>query len=111
MLAALAGMALADAASTTATPDPEIALVELRLVLPDTPMDVLRASLIAQWKDGHAVVCLAALCGLVLELTEGMEQSRSRMALCLHWPLRQGPVPLIEHLLALLSERFDRLDP
>jgi len=102
---------IARLASTTATPDPEIALVELRMLLPDTPAQALCAALIARWKDGHAVVCLATLCGLALELTEGMEQPKDLAGLCLHWPLRQGPAPLIEHLLALLSQRFDRLDP
>lgn len=101
---------IARLASTIATPDPEIALVELRMLLPDTPAEALRVALIARWKDGHAVVCLAALCGLVLELTDGMEQPKDLAGLCLHWSLRQGPAPLIEHLLALLSERFDRLD-
>lgn len=97
-------------ASTTATLEPEIALAELRMLLPDTPAEILHVSLVARWKDDHAVVCLTAICGLVLEMTERPEQRRSVTGRHLYWPLRQGPALLIEHLLVLLSERFDRLD-
>jgi hypothetical protein len=97
-------------ADTTATLEPEIALIELRHLLPDTPAEALRVPLIARWKEDHAIACLSALCGLVLELTDKCQERDGLIGLCLHSPLLEGPAPLIDRLLTVLSERFERLD-
>lgn len=97
-------------ADTTATLEPEIALIELRVLLPVAPVDRLRVSLSARWQEDRAVVCLSALCGLVLELTAGEPPREGLVGLCVRLPLREGPALLIESLLALLSARFGNLD-
>ncbi|SMQ70276.1 hypothetical protein SAMN06295905_1862 [Devosia lucknowensis] len=95
---------------TTATTDPLVARAELRAILPDAPIDILRVALIARWKDSRDEVLLVALAGLSIEALEDGEDGRMAQ-LCLHWPLKAGSADLVLSITAELDERSERLDP
>ncbi|MBJ3783549.1 hypothetical protein [Devosia sediminis] len=95
--------------ATTATTDPEIALAELRQLLPDAPREMIRVALVERWKDSRSPVHLTALAGLALE---ALDETRggSSAALCLHWPLRNGSPEQVLAIIDALDKRSEHLE-
>ncbi|MFD1251304.1 hypothetical protein DEVEQU_01959 [Devosia equisanguinis] len=95
---------------TTASLDPETALAELRLALPDIPANMLSAALIEQWRASQSEIWLAGLAGLAIEQLDISQNAEAPLDWYLHWPLTEGSPALIASLVTAFDARFDRLD-
>ncbi|ODT50506.1 hypothetical protein [Devosia sp. 63-57] len=95
---------------TTASLDPETALAELRLLLPDIPADMLSAALVEQWRASQSEVWLAGLAGLAIEQIDMGEGAEGPVDWYLHWPLTEGSPALIASVVQALDTRLERLD-
>ncbi|UYO00946.1 MAG: hypothetical protein KIT02_07020 [Devosia sp.] len=95
----------------TSTQDPEVALAELRAILPDMPPDLLRVALTQRWQVDRAPVALVALVGLALEALQAPEVDGKLVQSCLAWPLREGPPEMVAGAVRVLEQHFSRADP
>jgi tetratricopeptide (TPR) repeat protein len=92
---------------TTATMDPDVALAELRQILPEAPPDILRTALVARWRADGSPVLLPTLVGLAGEAADGEPVDGKLVWRCLHWPLRAGSAEEVDAAVTMLQERLD----
>lgn len=109
-LHAQVNVGVAKVMEATSTLDPDVALAELRQVVPGVPMELLRVALIARWHREHEPMSLVALLGVALEAAESEPVDGKMVSLCVHWPLRDGSAAVVDAAVLMLEERFERLD-